>query len=107
MVRPRELEVSLFLPSHSTYNSTSIAGLVHVFDLDLTTLIMIFPYQTCLVYHTKPKVQQSHKNVPECLNGTTLNLYNTKIGQIVSEGQSSLHDYWIIEPFKRESKNHY
>ncbi len=30
---------------------TSIAGLVHVFDLDLTTQIFIFPSQTC--YHTK------------------------------------------------------
>ena len=32
---------------------TSIAGLVHVFDLDLTIQILIFPCQTCLVYATK------------------------------------------------------
>ena len=32
---------------------TSIAGLVHVSDLDLTTQILIFPCQTCQVYATK------------------------------------------------------
>ena len=37
---------------------TSIAGLVHVNDLNLTTQILVFPCQTCLVYAMK---QFGHK----------------------------------------------
>ncbi len=42
---------------------TSIAGLVHVNDLDLTTQILVFPCQTCSVYAIK---QFGHK--PKILN---------------------------------------
>ena len=37
----------------SIYYLTSIAGLVHAFNLDLTTQILIFLCQTCQVYATK------------------------------------------------------
>ena len=54
---------------------TSIAGLVHVNDHNLTTQILVFPCQTCSVY---AMMSSSY----------TLNLYHTKVGSFFSEGQS-------------------
>ena len=40
-------------PEHTQISLTSIAGLVHVNDLKLTTQILVSPCHTCLVYAIK------------------------------------------------------
>ena len=57
--KPCDCDRKQFMKMTGIYSSlTSIAGLVHVNDLNLTTNILVFPCQTCSVYAMK---QFEHK----------------------------------------------